>query len=464
MSDINISYNNVSSKFLDELKKASADKKITNDEIKNLLNKVETEDDIEIVRDFTSFDKQKVNMNIRSGSSQENFQLDIEENNLETDENDNIKETIRSSTGKEITIRYAKDETTIPPSKQVKGTIEEANQKMDSILSPDKKAEWNRINKHNVNEVKSFINSLNLPMDKKAEFVQAYLTANYNHPGIDISWSGADLQEGINAVPTDKNGRKYLDCEAYAKLATELLDGSAKYYGVHAPSPYDSSDSRNHQVSVVRDGNNAYVISNNEITKISNASNKSDSQLIKSVYPDISNIKLDKSGPMKSGVDEYNINQKITLDNGSEVTIKSIDEKKNIMKGKLKDTDGEEYNVIGTVDANTGRTNWKRDYQVGDKLKLDSDVIKLTQKIDDKNFKGKIGNIDVFIKIKDDGSFDWFQLYKKGDIIETPNGTLKINKVDNKNENFEGTFTRNDGITFNVKLRRGNDGLLHEVK
>jgi hypothetical protein len=463
MSEINSSYNNVSNNFLNELRRVSSDNKITNDEIRELLNKVETRDDMQIVEDFVSYDKQKVNLRVRSGSSEGAFNLDIDENSLELGDNC-IEEKVNTSTGKTITLEYAKDESTIPSSKKVKGTIQEANEKINGILPSDKISEWSRVNKHDVNEVKSFINRLNLPMDKKAEFVAAYLTANYNHPGIDISWGGSSLQEGINAVPTDKDGRKYLDCEAYSKLATELLGGSSKYYGVHVPTN-DDSQNRNHQVSVVRYGNNAYVISNNEIKKLEGTNGKSDTELITLAYPGFSNIKEDKSGPMRSGVDEVDVGQKLTLDNGAEVTVTSIDENNNVIKGKLKTIDGEEYNVIGTVNPDTGRASWERDYNVGDKLRDSSgNEITLTEKINDKTFKGRLSGRDVLVKINDDGSFQYSQFYKRGDTINTPNGTVRIDSADSSNQNFEATLIRNNGSQVRLRLRRHDDGLLYPVR
>jgi hypothetical protein len=257
--------------------------------------------------------------------------------------------------------------------KQIKGDIPEAKRTMDDLIPADKKAAWEKTDKHNVAQVKSFLDGLNLSPDNKINFISAYMTANYNHPGVDIKWNGAGLQEGINTVPSDENGRKYLDCEGYAKLAETLLAGSGSFTNLGVASGA-SGDIRDHQVAIQRQGDDAYVISNNEIKKVTGGATKSNEDLVKETYPDFKRVVEDKNGAMKADTANYDVGQILNTDDGANITIESIDTATK-MTGVLNDSAGNNYHVKVVVDEASGNYKSIPEFKAGDKLTTDAGAV-----------------------------------------------------------------------------------------
>lgn len=335
-----------------------------------------------------------------------------------------------------------------PPSKQMVGDMESAKETLSSIIPDNKKLEWNSINKHDVNSVKSFLDSLNLKTEDKVNFVQAYMTANFNHPGIDINWGGADLQEGINAVPKDSNGRKYLDCEAFVKLAGTLLgSNNVKDYSLASGN---SGDKRDHQVAIFKSGKDAYVISNNEITKVKNTGNAE--SMIKQAHPDFKNISEDLNGAMKADTGNYKVGETLYNDDGSKIKITSIKDA-DTMIGKISKDDGTSCNVQIKINPDTGEYEYKIAPQKGDTLDSGNGIVKFE---DSKNGVLKNDNgTSYHVKLNSDG--DIVPNPQKGDVFVTDIGAkIKVTNMPN------AIGTLSDGTKKAVKVKVEGDHVVFE--
>lgn len=239
--------------------------------------------------------------------------------------------------------------------KQIHGDISQANQTLQSLIPDDRQADWANVDKHNVAQVRSFIDSLHLSTPDRANFVQAYMTANYNHPGLDIEWDGAGLQEGINAMPTDENGRKYMDCESYCLMAQNLLGGrDNQFTGLGVATT--NSGTRDHQVGVFRSGNDAYVVSNNEVTRIEGGARRGNEALIQQVYPEFNNVVVDEN-LMGHDTSEYSQGQTLTSTDGNTTIVVDNIDNSSQMSGRV--TSGNNnYNV--TVNVNERDGSWSQ--------------------------------------------------------------------------------------------------------
>src|SRR5690606_20437479 len=91
------------------------------------------------------------------------------------------KTKVTSSAGHEIELEFSDAPIA---SKQIKGDIEQAKADIEALIPSDKKAAWEKVNKHNVSDVKAFLNGLNLNPNDKIKFVESYMTAYFNHPGV----------------------------------------------------------------------------------------------------------------------------------------------------------------------------------------------------------------------------------------------------------------------------------------
>lgn len=284
--------------------------------------------------------------------------------------------SLTSPEGHDITLQFSSNPS---PAKEISGDIGEATRALERHIPAARRDEWNALNKHDVSSVSQFVNSLNLNLADRADFTQNYMTANYNHPGVDISWGGAGLQEGINAVPKDSNGRAYLDCEAYVKVAESML-GSSDQMSTYALASTPGSDRRDHQVAIRRDPNDpahAYVISNNEVTRV-DAGNRTPEQMIQSVYPDFRNVAEDRNGAMKFDSAAYNVGQVLSVDSSSGITVDSLDSATQ-MTGTLRHTDGSQYHVQMTIDEGTGDYSFKPSFKTRDQLVTNNGtVIRIT--------------------------------------------------------------------------------------
>lgn len=290
--------------------------------------------------------------------------------------------------------------------KEIKGDINSAKATMEGMIPDDKMKKWEKLDKHNINSVKNFINGLNLSTEDKANFVQSYMTAYFNHPGVDIKWDGAGLQEGINAVPKDENGRKYMDCESYAKTAQTLLGGNSSNFTTLGVASGANGSTRDHQVAVFRDGNDAYVISNNEITKVAGGASKSDDELVTTKYPDFSNVVVDPNGAMKNDTSVYSVGDTLNADNGTQINITSIDNA-TTMRGSVTDPGGNTYPVEVKVSERNGDYSFKPSFKAGDTISL-ANGISVTM-TDNKNGVATLPDgtqENVKLKVNNNGTFD----------------------------------------------------------
>ncbi|MEW6366683.1 MAG: hypothetical protein AB1714_18795 [Acidobacteriota bacterium] len=237
------------------------------------------------------------------------------------------------------------------------------NAMISMIQKKGKMAEWDKLDKHDINGVKKFMDRMNLSTEDKVKFVNNYLTSFYNHPGKDIAWRGnPPLQDAINAVPVDKQGRKYLDCEGYTRLAGHLLgESKVNHYALDA----EGSGGRDHQVAVFREGGKAYVINNNQITKV-DASN-SDADAIREAHPGHKDIVRDTSGPMAYGTEMYKKGQSIHGSIPHAHVDRIVDPK--TMIGQVNDPRRGSYHIKISVDPGTGRLSRKMDLRAGNELR-----------------------------------------------------------------------------------------------
>jgi hypothetical protein len=205
--------------------------------------------------------------------------------------------SVTDRAGVKITLHFAKTDRS---EKQVKGDLNVARNSLQSLaVSRNKAEEWKKLDKFDLKAVKGYMNSLGLNVPDKVKFMRNYATAYYNHTGNDIEWRGARLQNGIDAVPVDKDGRKYLDCEGFARLSQKILgEDKVKAYSVRVNSP----DRRDHAVGIYQEGNQTYVISNNEITKVQ--AQATPDATIRSKYPEFRDAVADDN-PMNYGTKAY---------------------------------------------------------------------------------------------------------------------------------------------------------------
>lgn len=282
--------------------------------------------------------------------------------------------SVTSSAGHDISLQFSSNPAS---AKAVSGDIGEAQRNLEHLIPAERLTEWNSLDKHDVGAVGNFVNSLNLNLNQRADFTRDYLTANFNHPGVDISWGGASLQEGINTVPQDDQGRSYLDCEAYVRVAETLMGSQDMTTYALASTP--GSDRRDHQVAIRRDSqdpDHAYVISNNQITRVA-AGERTAEQMIQSIYPEFRNLAEDRNGAMKFDSAAYNVGQVLT-EGGSRITVDSLDTATQ-MTGTLRHSDGSQYHVQLTIDENTGDYSYKPSLQTNDRIVTDNgSIIRIT--------------------------------------------------------------------------------------
>lgn len=258
--------------------------------------------------------------------------------------------------------------------KTIHGNRESAQRVMLNLIPADQRRAWASVDKHNVSAVRDFINGLNLNTPQKAEFLEAYMTAHYNHVGKNIEWNGASLQEGITAVPTDSQNRKYIDCEAYAEIARSILGDQG--FTPLSVSTSGEGQQRDHQVSVYRSGDDAYVLSNNEVTRVPGGAGRDNQSLVHGVYPGFTDTVRDPNGAMLHDTSNYQVGNTLTgttSDGDSlETTITQIDGPLEMRaEVKVAETGGHFHNHI-TINAETGDHASVIDPQVGDVFPMGS--------------------------------------------------------------------------------------------
>ncbi len=211
--------------------------------------------------------------------------------------------------------------------KTINGDRPSAQRALLNLIPAEQRRDWSRVDKHNVAEVSQFANGLGLSTPQRAEFLEAYSTAHFNHVGNNVEWNGANLQEGIDAVPVDGQNRKYIDCEAYAEIARSILgDTGFTPLSVATTGP---GQARDHQVAVYRDGGDAYVISNNEVTRVPGGGGQSNQALVSSQYPGFDDAVVDPNGAMLHDSTNYQVGNTLNgvTDAGDtmQVQVRSID-------------------------------------------------------------------------------------------------------------------------------------------
>lgn len=303
--------------------------------------------------------------------------------------------------GERIDIEFASD----PPSaKRVTGDREAALQTIKDQLPPALRERWDK-NVHNLGEMKKLFAEMakNDPNDPKSKetyrnsfqrmaLLEAYMTAYYNHPGVDINWKGVPLQDGINAMPKDAQGRKYVDCEGYSQIAEEIL-GKDNVSHFDVASGAHPNGQRDHQVSVVRnpdDPEHAYVISNNSVKRVDAKStipveppkgeepkpgepaqptkykDKTPQQMILEAHPDFANPVHDDNGPMRFNSNNYQVGAEIELAKGK-VKVLSVSDNQDHVEGKFTNPDnGEEFHVRVMINPKNGETTTQVNPQQGD--------------------------------------------------------------------------------------------------
>jgi hypothetical protein len=188
--------------------------------------------------------------------------------------------------------------------------------------------------------------------------LQGYLTAYYNHPGVDINWQGVPMQDGINGMPTDAQGRKYVDCEAYSKISEEILGNNhIKHFDVSCGAHDDGR--RDHQVSVVTEGDNAYVISNNQITRLpakdENGQPKAPEKLITEAHPEFSNVVEDGNGPLKFNSNSYANNMKLPFGEGVLTVVQASPNQNHFEAHYTDPNSNENFHVTTHIDEDSGK-------------------------------------------------------------------------------------------------------------
>lgn len=130
-------------------------------------------------------------------------------------------------------------------------------------------AKWSKIDKFDLDAVRKFLQSRNFNPAEQAQFAQKYLQGYYDHTGVGGDWGGiSDIQKQLKHLPVDGGGRKFIECEAFSAITQKLFPGTQAYTVRDATGPEDADGARNHQVSVIRIGDQRFVQSNDTIQEI----------------------------------------------------------------------------------------------------------------------------------------------------------------------------------------------------
>lgn len=347
-------------------------------------------------------------------------QADFDPTNFAFSTEGNAK--LRSASGREISLEF----TDAPiASKRVKGDIAEARRTMLAMIPPAKRSAFAAINPHQVADVKRFVDGLGLKGADKTRFLQAYMTANFNHTGKNIEWNGASLQEGIDTVPRDNLGRAYLDCEGYAELAKTILgDRGFTTFGVATSGP---GSKRDHQVSIFREGKNAYALSNNEMVPVPGGAGKSDAAILEQAFPgQFSDPVKDDNGAMARDTAEFRVGEKLTDEaDGDPVTttITAIDGP-NTMRVRETSADGASYQLRMDQDPASGKLTGTVEPQVGDVFPLEGGSITISGPNGAGVFSDPAGNhFHVTVRPAPDGKYKADKALQAGDVLINDDGS-----------------------------------------
>ncbi|PIQ28022.1 hypothetical protein COW36_10115 [bacterium (Candidatus Blackallbacteria) CG17_big_fil_post_rev_8_21_14_2_50_48_46] len=329
---------------------------------------------------------------------------------------------VQSANGKEISLEFS--DTPIA-SKQIHGDIDEARRTMLSLIPEDKRDAFAAIDPHQVQDISRFVKDLGLSGADKTRFLQAYMTANFNHTGKNIEWNGVSLQEGINAVPRDNLGRAYLDCEGYAEVAhTVLGDQGFTTLGVATEGP---GKKRDHQVSVFREGNNAYALSNNEVVPVPGGAAKTDAEVLEAAFPkQFFDPITDPNGAMLRDTSEFRVGEKIQDEaNGDPrtTTVTAIDGA-NTLRAKVTSAAGESFHVGMAQDPASGQLSSTLTPQVGDTLFLDAGKVEIKGQNGEGLYTDASGNsFHVKVTAQGNGGFKAEKTLQAGDVLINSDGS-----------------------------------------
>lgn len=227
--------------------------------------------------------------------------------------------------------------------------------RMDYFITTDKKPDfetqkaWQKVDKFDLAAVRSFLDSQNLAPDKKAAFVQDYLNGYFAHTGEGAEWGAhTDIQQLLPLLPADGAHRKFIDCETFTALTQILLENVTPY--VVDGDEKKGGKNRNHQVAVVRIGEQGFIQSNQKLQPIKNAAKLSDEAMILAYTNSknehtLSRPARDVSGPLITGSEVWDIGESVTVKDSNnvshvltitekidETTVEGIDENKNRFK------------------------------------------------------------------------------------------------------------------------------------
>lgn len=204
------------------------------------------------------------------------------------------------------TVISADNSGAMPPARNARGRI--GGMLKDMPVETQKA--WQALDKHDIAGIKDFLKQTGFSNDQKVEFVQSYLEGYFNHTGENVDWDTTrSLNSQLPDLPVDKEGRKFVDCEGYSAMTKALLQtgesnstggspGSRPIGGIkprtdgvvqvnEIGSSYNGSG---HAISVIHDGEKAYVQSNHEIQVIPNAKNMTDAEIIAAASPNYSSL------------------------------------------------------------------------------------------------------------------------------------------------------------------------------
>lgn len=109
------------------------------------------------------------------------------------------------------------------------------------------------------------------------------------------------------------------------------------------------------------------MVSNNEIKRVPDGAGKTDEELVAATYSDFSNVVSDKNGAMKADTSVYSVGDTLTPDDGSTITISTIDSATK-MRGNTSFPDGSSVPVDITIDEKDGSFKYKSSVQAGDTI------------------------------------------------------------------------------------------------
>lgn len=131
---------------------------------------------------------------------------------------------------------------------------------------------WRQIDPFDLGAVRTFLQGRPFSPGEQAQFAQNYLQGYYDHTGLGADWGGiTDIQQALPHLPVDGGGRKFVECEGFSAITQQLFPQAQIYAVRDSAQPGDAGGPRNHQVSVIRMGEQRFVQNNDMIQEITAA-------------------------------------------------------------------------------------------------------------------------------------------------------------------------------------------------